>query len=150
MTCDILRPNIRKLNDTNKDVQRHTKTYKDYRWNASNARLKKAPDRLMLCLSYLGFIGGLSYHWFTSRTAQGGGGSFKDRSTLGNVEFMVLMTEWHVVGVLMFDYHVLLIFFMNSRIHPSFFLSIYTIIYNIYIYIRLSDCLSDCSSILSV
>ena len=33
------------------------------------------------------------------------------------------MTEWQVVGVWMFDCHVLLFFLINSQVHPSFCLS---------------------------
>ena len=41
----------------------------------------------------------------------------------------MFLTMWQLVGVSMFDCHILLIFLMNSRIHPSFFLSIYSFIW---------------------
>ena len=71
---------------------------------------------------------------YTSSTAQGGDGSFKDRNTMGKVELLagVSMTEWHWL-----QHRCLTATFwwLHILIHLSFCLSI-----------RLSDCLSACPS----
>ena len=95
-------------------------------------RRRYAYARLCRILAYV-------VNLYTSSTAQGGGGSFKDRTTIGWV-VGVSMTEWQVVGVSMFDWHILLIFLMQSGIHPSSFC----------LSVRLSDCLSACPSMLSI